>query len=474
MIDLVPKYRAIGELCTYLVAIIMNVTQPDATLAAIMVNGTKAKFDIGQCLVTVRALQEAFPEAGLTLRLNLTQCQQYCGKGIGPYQFWDVTDALTTWVFPLFNLLGNISFTATTKFGTQWYKVGGNINLSAIISHLLADPIDSIWGLATKLDVGRRLRRRCRELQLDRISLEEEDRRDIANVCYALDDFGPEKLQGRFSKIIDLLNDPDIRVRNDTFTAIKVASYNLALVRLNSRLRSSLAVILYCVAIFSALIRTKSMADEAYHQPHTIALRELFYWLLLSIILSSAAGGWPSQWTAHVILNRLGNKLAGHDGFHLDEIEPWNGGNYSWHPGNNIFCRDSSKAWSMRKPFTWAVWHPKHFYVSSDLDRGDRRHMLLLFTAFLSVAMAWTMSFMISWYTPTVGLGGRGICEIVFVSVWVCNFIHTQWWATQFSGRKLFVLVWIKDGAISFAMLFVLFAAFQGTMLESPLDRGCD
>lgn len=450
----------------------MNATQPNATLAAIMVNGTKAKFNIEECLMTVRALQEAFPEAGLTLRLNITQCQRYCGKGIGPYQFWDVTNALTTWVFPLFNLLGNISFTATTKFGTQWYKAWGNINLGATISHLLADPIDSIWGLATKLDVGNRLRRRCRELQLDRISLDEEDRRDIANVCYALDDFGPEKLQGRFSKIIDLLNDSDIRVRDDTLTAIKVASYDLALVRLNSRLHSSLAVIWYCVAIFGALVRTKSTADEAYHQPHTIALRELFYWLLLAVILSSAAGSWPSQWTAHVILNRLGNKLVGHDSFHLDEIEPWNGGNYSWHPGNNIFCRASSKAWSIRKPLTWAIWHPKRFYVSSDLESGDRRHILLLFTAFLSVTMAWTISFMISWYTPTVGLGGRGICEIVFILVWVCNFVHTQWWGTQFSGRKLFVLVWIKDGAISFAMLFVLFAAFQGNMLESPLDWG--
>ena len=451
----------------------MNVTQLDATLAAIMVNGTTANFDIGTCLTTVRLLQETFPDAGLSLRLNLTQCRQYCGRGIGPYQFWDVADALTTWVFPLFNLLGNICFTATTKFGSQWWKAGGNVNLIAIITHLLADPIDAIWGLATKLDVGRRLRRCCRQLNLDRMNLEEEDKRDMANVCFALDDFGPEKLQGHFTRICSLLNHPDIRTREKTLTAIKVASYELALVRLSNTLHSSLAVILYCVAIFSALIRIKSTADEAYHQPHTIALRELYYWLLLSIILSSAAGKWPSQWTAQMILNRLGNKLGGQGCFHLDEIDPWNGGNYSWQPGNNIFRRGSAKAWSIRKPLTWAVWHPKRFYVSPDLERGDRRHILLLFTAFLSVAMAWTMSFLISWYTPTVGLGGRGIAEIVFLLVWLCNFIHTQWLGTQFSGRKLFTLVWIKDGVISFSMLFVLFAAFQGTLLKTPSDRGC-
>lgn len=385
------------------------------------VNGTKAKFDVGTCLTTVRALQEAFPDAGLTFRLNITQCQHYCGRGIGPYQFWDVADALTTWVFPLFNLLANIGFTATTKFGTQWYKARGNVNLIAIIAHLLADPIDAIWGLATKLDVGRRLRRRCRELNLDRLNLKEEDRREIANVCYALNDFRPEKLQGHFTRICSLLNDPDIRMREDALILIKTASCDLALVRLNSTLHSSLAVSLYCLAVFGSLIRTKSMADEAFHQPHTIALRELFYWLLPSIILSSAAGEWPSQWIAHVILSRLGNKLGGHEGFHLDEIEPWNGGNYSWQPGNNIFQGRSAKTWSIRKPLTWAIWHPKRFYVSPELDRGDHRHILLLFTAFLSVAMAWTMSFLISWYTPTVGLGGRGICEIVFVLVWVCN-----------------------------------------------------
>lgn len=449
----------------------MNATQPDATLAAIMVNGTKAKFDIGTCLTTVRALQEAFPDAGLTFRLNITQCHKYCGRGIGPYQFWDVADALTTWVFPLFNLLGNISFTPTTKFGSQWYTAGGNINLIAIITHLLADPIDAIWGLATKLDVGRRLRRRCRELSLDHTSLTEEDRRDIANVFYALDDFGPEKLQGHFTRICNLLNSPDIRTREDALIAIKRASCELALVRLNNTLHSSLAVILYCVAVFSALIRTKSTADQAYHLPHTIALRELYYWLLLSVMLSSAAGKWPSQWTAHVILNQLGNKLGGEAGFHLNEIEPWNGGNYSWQPGNNIFCRGPTKAWSIRRPLSWAIWLPKQFYVSPDLEKGDRRHIVLLSTAFLSVAMAWAISFMISWFTPTVGLGGRGICEIVFISVWLCNFLHTQWWGTQFNGRTLFTMVWIKDGVISFAMLFVLFAAFQGT-IKSPMD-GC-
>lgn len=448
----------------------MNVSKSDAQLAAIMANGTKAKFDIGTCLTTVQALQTAFPDAGLAFRLNLTQCYQYCGRGIGPYQFWDVANALSTWVFPLFNLLGNVCFTATTKFGTEWYKGGGNFNLVAIVAHLLADPIDAIWGLATKLDVGRRLRRRCRELSFDHMFLTQEDKRDIATVCYALDDFGPERLQGHFTRICNLLSDPDSRIQKDTLTAIKVASYDLALARLNNTLHSSLAVILYCVAIFGALIRTISTADEAYHQPHTIALREIYYWLLLLTVLSSAAGKWPSQWTPHVILNRLGDKLGS---FHLDEMEPWNGGNYSWQPDNNIFCRGSAKVWSIYNPLTWAIWHPKRFYVCPEAERGDRRHLLLLFTAFLSVAIAWIISFLISWYTPTVGLGGRGICEIVFILVWLCNFIHSQWWGTQFSGRKLFNVVLIKDGAISFAMLLVLFAAFQGTVLETPRERRC-
>ena len=45
-------------------------------------------------------------------------------------------------------------------------------------------------------------------MALDRIDLTAKVRRDIANVCYALDDFGPDRLQDYFTGIYSLWNDP--------------------------------------------------------------------------------------------------------------------------------------------------------------------------------------------------------------------------------------------------------------------------
>ena len=448
----------------------MSATTPiNATLAAIMLNGTTAKFDIGACLNTVTALRGAYPDANLSLTLNLTQCYRYCGTGIGPYQIWDVNDALVTWVFPLLILLGNIGFTSTTWFGSGWKRFWGHLNAFAVDTHLLANPLNAIYQLATKLDVGRRMRLCCNKINLDEFHLSKEDekkaRRDIANVCYALDDFGQEACPLRIMCIIKSLNTGNLQKRLTALKATRLASHNLALARVNSKLQSGLAVGLYGVAVFAALLRTKSEDSVAYPQPHTIALRELYYWLLLAIILSAAAGKWPLQWTPQKILNKLGKDINASECFPLDEIKPWDGGNYVWRPGNNIFLsngRSIKRHSSYWNPFKWAILEQRVFVFELGTTMRDRRHLWLLATSFISVGLSWAMSFLISWKTPTVGLGGRGICEIVFLVVWLGNFVFTEWLGTRIQGRRLFQWVWMIDTCISFSMLFVLFAAFQG------------
>ncbi|MCJ1371909.1 hypothetical protein MMC20_003129 [Loxospora ochrophaea] len=441
-----------------------------------MVNGTNAKFDIGACLNTVEALREAFPHAGIPLILNLEQCHRYCGKGIGPYPFWTVVDALTTWVFPLFNLLGHIAFTPTTLYGVRWYSGWGYGNFFAVATHVLADPIDSIWNLATKLGAGRRIRRRCDELDLSwlGIPLHEENsvKNDIAKVLFALEDFGADKLRTGWSAISALSSSDsgkkNVQRAKKALWKIKHASHELAFTRVNDSLSSFLAIVLYGVAVFGSLIRIKSETTITYHEPHTIAVRELFYWLLLVIILGSATGRWPSQWTPWNILTRLGKKLVRCEGFDLGEIEPWNGGNYVWRWENNIFDMHDSICTALCCPIrdtTFSTTGRNRHPISAKMQSNSQR-VVLLAISLLSLTVSWAVSFAISWRTPTPGLGGRGIWELCFLATWVLNFVHTQWWRTRAprSGmRKVFTGVWIKDSILSFCVLFVQLAAFQGT-----------
>ncbi|MCJ1336340.1 hypothetical protein MMC09_001616 [Bachmanniomyces sp. S44760] len=429
-------------------------TIANATLAAILVNGTKAKFDIGTCLNTVRALQSACPQADIPLRLNLTQCYRYCGKGIGPYEFWDVIDALTTWVFPLFNLLGNICITTPALLSGR-RRHQGYTGFFAAICHLLADPIDAIWSLETKLDTARRLRLRCKRVMSDALQCDEKiingASTDLATVCYALDDFGPDRLEERVDRIVAFIQNS--KEQTVILEALQNASQDLALGRVNNTLHSGLAIILYGIAIFSGLVRNKSTDNIAYHQPHTIALRELYYWLFLAIILSSAAGKWPGYETPRKILKRF-EKEVGLD-FDLPEITSWDGGNYTWRPSNNIFCSSEGKSWrsliSRRQSLTGLA--------SND---GDRGHLLYLAISLAAVLSSWLVSFSISWRTPTIGLGGRGLCEIVFITVWIMSFFGTHISGVFLPRRSQFICVTWKDGILSFGMLFVLFAAFQG------------
>ena len=452
--------------------------QPNATLAAIMANGTKAEFNIDTCLNTVKALQVAYPEANLTLKLNLAECYQYCGKGFGHYEFWGVVDALTTWVFPLLNLLGNVCFTPTSLLGTGWKGGWGYSNFVAVDTHLLANPLDAIYNLASKLDVGRRIRKCCDGIDLDGLDLDDQEkvkvRRDIANVCYALDDFGPDRLCDRATKLINSLRYTDVRRRPAAFRslrAIRAASYEIALARENNALHSALAIILYGVLVFAALLKTRAEGGVAYHQPHTIALRELYYWLLLSIILSSAAGRWSTQWAPYKSLRQLGYEIDASKGFELVEIEPWNGGNYVWRPYNNIFRSDDSRTRrSLLNPFAWALWNQHTFSIGPDQQTSDHRHLLHLFIAFLSLGASWALSFMISWRTPTVGIGGRGLCEMAFLVVWLASFMLTQWLGTRAKGRALFLLVWAIDTFISICAFLVLFVAFQGKCTDTLLN----
>jgi hypothetical protein len=72
----------------------------------------------------------------------------------------------------------------------------------------------------------------------------------------------------------------------------------------------------------------------------------------------------------------------------LEAIEPWNGGNYNWrYPKRGLLGKMAGRKWT-----------------------------LLLF-AIAAVALPVAISFIMSWFTPTIGLGDRGTMELSYCAM---------------------------------------------------------
>lgn len=288
------------------------------------------RFNIGACYNRTLGCS-FFPN------VPIDKCAEYCGSAFGYYELSDVFEALITWVIPLFALLANMHFAESTlsALGFHWPRALKNHSFedhwlwSFIVSQLpkhfvcsvqLANPIGTIWSLAVKLDLGQHLWDHCYDrLDLSQLGLDNERekgkaRRDVANLCYCLDDFGHEKFESRVNRLFGLL-DGAIPNQNGTiaqgvYKHIKETSHDLALVRIRNTRHTTFAVLVYVGAAVAALLASTTSSGLDYALPHTIALRELCFFVLAQVILSSAAGGWPQQWTPQATMLTFATRIC--------------------------------------------------------------------------------------------------------------------------------------------------------------------
>ena len=135
--------------------------------------------------------------------------------------------------------------------------------------------------------------------------MHQEDLKHIEVKCFALDDFGPKYrvmskgIPGGFfaRKLVkftqhDRLTRED---REDILILCNHASTVLSQTRVKSARRSMLGIIAYAYSLFTSMASGKASASAPIHFLRTIALRELHYWLLSAITLSSAAGAFPTH-----------------------------------------------------------------------------------------------------------------------------------------------------------------------------------
>lgn len=113
-------------------------------------------------------------------RLNLSQplltlfgCESLCNDG---YELWPADDTLlrvVTWVLPACVLLVHFHF-APLGLGNQF----------AVITHLLGDPLDTLWSMMTRQEVNRRFYRRAKSYS------DRNDFKHVATVWSAYDELG--------------------------------------------------------------------------------------------------------------------------------------------------------------------------------------------------------------------------------------------------------------------------------------------
>lgn len=312
--------------------------------------------------------------------VSLEACYLLAGRKFGFYSYQTALEGITTWAIPLLVLVGNMNFA-----GFRQYKVWNPLSIAA---HVLGNPVDALWGLLTKLDLERRIECRCRE-EFGNI-VPKEDIWIFRTTLIALDGFGfSEGFEGHLKMLKEVAKSDD---HEQVMQACRRAAFDLAAYRVNNTGRTLLAILGFCAAVASKLLLANSSSIPP-HLPHTIALRAIMYWLGPMVILSAKAGGYPSEWTSVGILRDLEDRLDRPRYFDLQPLTPWNGGNYTWRPQKDISHRISG--------------------------RKDARSWFLLSLSVASVTGAWATSFVISFRTPTRGVGARGVAQLSFLAWWL-------------------------------------------------------
>ncbi|KAF8457875.1 hypothetical protein BDZ91DRAFT_785948 [Kalaharituber pfeilii] len=441
--------------------------------------------------------------------LTLDGCLDLCGSNYEKYKLYEILNDIVTWDLPLLLLVGNMTW---APFG--W------LDILASAAQLLGNPIGTIANLLDKLDKASEFKRRIEESRLyPQKSLEKPELygqqrvgrarivQDFATVLTALDDLPAPPGKSYFTLLTaHALRDPAYTLR-----AVRSAASELRELRINNRIPAAFAIFFYVFSVAAAYIQTFVVfpGDEEpinNHISHTIAFRQLYYWLLPAVLLSAYAGYFPSRRSSARILmklveetNRRDDTIPQHStpmsasSATLVEAERQETGARMQEPVHDILAIE------LRLPrpysggvYTWQVpdCNPLVFTGSKPPNtvRLRTRQILAVALAFLSVGISFATAFLMSWLTPTEGMGCRNLAQMGFFGGWILNYfltkamcsIYVKWWGGSEVDKILWIVVSIKD-AVLFAgpMLAAMHGAVAGwwnscRCWSAPFSRGYD
>ncbi|KAF2747759.1 hypothetical protein M011DRAFT_476933 [Sporormia fimetaria CBS 119925] len=413
-----------------------------------LLNGTIARND-SSFMLDSHGAPMSDPEAPV---FTLVGCKQHCGPGFTWYE--DIGPRLTIWLIPVFLLLSNMEVSPLDK------------RRYLMIVHLLGDPVDSLWSFLLKLEAWSRCKRMAQEIYKRRKEGNEKDK--IRNLGTLL--AGIEELVGYHTDPLTLYNairmqhfarasqdntSGSLRLSHQRLeSAIARAAQQLADSRTDERNRTLLAMALYCYQLLSAFVATVGGGNTS-PPGGRIGTAMFLTWIVPTILLSNAIGGYTSVRTAFTILESFLRETTNkHDLWGLlQEVSPplrhhdslnayfdslsWSGAIYTYRPDKRIPF--GHKAHGARNPYTLFVLAVSPLLISS------------------------IIASVLIWHTPPLGINCRNI--LIFSIFLLLLFSTVFTYMTHRLGlrnAKHWYAVLVKDTLLSLPTVVLLFLAAAG------------
>jgi hypothetical protein len=363
--------------------------------------------------------------------LNYVGCSEMCGADFGWYK--DIGPRLSTWLIPVFLLLSNMEVSPLDK------------RRYLMLIHLLGDPIDSLWSLLTKLEAWSR----C--YHLAQAMCGSNDKIKVRNVATVLGGF--EELVGFSENPAEVYNAVKTRSKNgrEFDQLIPRTAQQLADSRTDERLRTLLATTLYIYQLISAFITTVGGGNTS-PPGGRIGITMFLTWIIPSILLSNAIGGFTSRRVCYSILETFIHDATGqreawlvlqeatqslkdyptvHD--YLDTMA-WSGAIYSYRPSKTI---------------------------AFSSGRRDLTCCPLLLLAAMPIVTSSVIASVILWNTPPIGANCRNILIFVMTGIVFLSALFTQVSASLKGARHWYIML-AKDTVLAVPSVVMIFLACAG------------
>ncbi|KAH7069127.1 hypothetical protein BKA63DRAFT_569982 [Paraphoma chrysanthemicola] len=390
--------------------------------------------------------------------LTLNSCNEMCGADFGWYV--DIGPRLSTWLIPVFLLLSNMEVSPLDK------------RRYLMILHLLGDPIDSLWSLLSKLEAWSR----CYRLAAGMYDATE--RTKIRNTATVLGGF--EDLVGFRDNPVEvytkILSSATVK-GNKLDILISRTAQQLADSRTDERLRTLLATTLYVYQIVSAFVAT---VGGGYTSPPggRIGITMFMTWVIPSILLSNAIGGFTSRRTCYTILESfvqdattqdtisqevISQEAISQDVTGQDTISQRDGWQVLQYAAPNLNHYHSVHEYFDNLAWSGAVYsyRPKKVLVFASGPR-DKSPTFLLCLAAAPIITSSFIATMILWNTPPIGINCRNILVFVMTSLVFLSALFTQISSSFFNGSRHWHIVLVKDALIAIPSVVLIFLACAG------------
>jgi hypothetical protein len=364
--------------------------------------------------------------------LTLEKCNTICGADFGWYV--DIGPRLSTWLIPIFLLLCNMEVSPLDK------------RRYLMILHLLGDPIDSLWSLLSKLEAWSR----CYHLAVKLSSSTDESQ--VRNVATVL---------GGFEDLVGFHDDPEevyLKIKALSRTEeyfdflVSRAAQQLADSRTDDRLRTLLATALYIYQLISAFVTTVGGGSTS-PPGGRIGITMFMTWIVPSILLSNAIGGFTSRRTCYSILEMLVQDVA-------DQRDVWRTFQQaapSLDDYSSVHEYFDNLAWS------GAVYsyRPKK-KLGFGSGAHDIRPWVLLLLATVPIVTSSLVASLILWNTPPIGINCRNILIFVITGLVFLSTLFTQVSSSFFSGSRHWHIMLVKDALLAVPSVILIFLACAG------------